>query len=110
MELKGTYQGNQTPAERLRNKLNPFFTLVQMIADGDHSQSEFIVHQAKDCMALQQEVRDHIDDSEVLEARFYGFLSRREREREREEEEFGDGIDWDEEDFMRGRDLMEEEE
>lgn len=68
-KLKRKYRAGQSPSKRLRNKLSPFFTLVDMVMERRivvHGSDDALLDIAKQCQALKQEIRDHIDDASVL--------------------------------------------
>lgn len=87
MDLKQKYVGDQSPAERLRNKLTPFFTLAQVIAKdpsvlADGPYKECIIEMAQQSMQLGSDVRDHIDDAGTIEDEYFRLRQLEDRRRE----------------------------
>lgn len=60
MNLKYAYTGEETPEERLRNKLQPLFFLVEKIDSDGHCDDMPEVIQA--CKTNLDEIRNHLSD------------------------------------------------
>ncbi len=116
MKLKKEYEGDQTPAERLRNKLSPFFALVQMVKDdpsilADGPFKELALQSANDAASLSQDVRDHIDDAAEIERRYIEMKEHEARRYEKMQREHGrvtDGEEFDEAE-ERAMEVMDED-
>lgn len=92
MKLKQKYIGEQGPAERLRNKLTPFFTLAQVIAKdpsvlADSPYKERIIEMAQQSMQLGSDVREHIDDASIIEDEYFRLRQLEDRRREQKRRE-----------------------
>ena len=62
MALKGKYEGEETPLERLRNKLQPLFFIVEMLYKGeDVGKMPEVIEGANDNL---DDIRKHLDDIE----------------------------------------------
>lgn len=60
MQLKYDYQGDETPVERLRNKLQPLFFIVERLKSGeDLKDFPEVVEAANDNL---EDIRDHLSD------------------------------------------------
>lgn len=110
MKLKQQYVGEQGPAERLRNKLTPFFTLTQIIvkdpnvlADGPYKDD--LAKLAQQCIDLSKEVRDHIDDAGAIEDEYFRLRQLEDIRREQKRREHLDATGEELDDF----ELMEEQ-
>ena len=60
MKLNYTYVGDETPEERLRNKLQPLFFLVEKIDTDGHCDDMPELIEA--CKGNLDEIRDHLSD------------------------------------------------
>lgn len=60
MKLKYDYKGEETPEERLRNKLQPLFYLVEKIDTEGHCNDMPSLVEA--CKNNLDEIRDHLAD------------------------------------------------
>lgn len=109
MKLKQKYVGDQGPAERLRNKLSPFFTLAQVIVkepdvlvDGPFKQQ--VLEMAQQCGQFFTEVREHIDDAGTIEDEYVRMRQLEEKRNERKRREHLDATGEELDDF----ELMED--
>jgi hypothetical protein len=60
MEFKYNYVGEETPVERLRNKLQPLFYLVELAGAGeDLKEFPDLIEAANDNL---EDIRDHLSD------------------------------------------------
>lgn len=61
MEFKYNYVGEETPVERLRNKLQPLFFIVERLHKGE-SLDDFpeVIEAANDNL---EDIRDHLSDA-----------------------------------------------
>lgn len=64
-KLKYNYQEGETTAERLRNKLSPFFTLVAF-AEVDEGASQALKDMAKECEAILEDLQVLVEDVEII--------------------------------------------
>ena len=110
MKLKQKYVGDQGPAERLRNKLTPFFTLAQVVvkdpsvlADGPYRQQ--VLEMAQQCPQSFKEVREHIDDAGSIEDEYVRMRILEDKRREHKRQEHLDATGEELDDF----ELMEDE-
>jgi hypothetical protein len=75
--INGTYLGTQTPIERLRNKLTPFITMVELLDNKEAVLSPFIEHTRNDaykneiferllktCIEYKEDIKTHLSDCE----------------------------------------------
>jgi len=118
MELKGTYREDESPLERLRNKLTPFFTAVSIVAEGDVlSDSKFknvLHHSATTAHEYQNDIMTYLADIETLLGRLEILSEKEYRRRLRFMKEHGldpeeDEVDWAEQDFIEGMDDEDDE-
>ena len=58
MDLKYTYLTGETPEERLRNKLQPLLSLVDMVKEGTPISSTLLTS----CITCKEIIRDLLDD------------------------------------------------
>ena len=66
MSLKYHYVGEETPVERLRNKLQPLFFIVELLKSGGNLDDyPNAVDSAADNL---EDIRDHLSDVEVFYA------------------------------------------
>lgn len=70
-KLKQNYEEDQTPVERLRNKLSPFMNLIKLlelpgvqISANKESLFKLIEKELENCKRLTPEILDHLDDIE----------------------------------------------
>lgn len=68
MELKYKYEGEETPNERLRNKLQPIFLLVESLKKVGRTDIPKLV---EICNSNLDEIRDHLDDMEPFYKNMY---------------------------------------
>jgi len=70
-KLKGTYENGETPQERLRNLLTPFFTLASIVESENFTASNLESNQqlyalvkasAKTCFENKDRIRDYLTD------------------------------------------------
>jgi len=93
MELKGTYRENESPLERLRNKLTPFFTAVSIVAMEDTlKESPFkdnVQRSATTAHGYQKDIMTYLADIEILLGRLEAleYLDEMNDEEEEDEEE-----------------------
>lgn len=77
--VSGCYVGTQTPIERLRNKLSPFITIVELLDGKDVVLSPFIEHTRteerknemferllKTCAEYKNDIKIYLSDCEVF--------------------------------------------
>lgn len=70
MELKGQYRDGESPLERLRNKLTPFFTATSIVAMEDALKEspfkDMVQNSANTAHGYQEDIKTHLDDIETL--------------------------------------------
>lgn len=119
MELKGEYRENESPLERLRNKLTPFFTAVSIVAMEDVLKEspvkDMVQNSANTAHGYQGDIKTYLADIETLLGRLEELSEKEYRRRLRFMKEHGldpdeDDVDWAEEEFLEGMDEDEEEE
>ena len=75
MSVSGCYVGTQTPIERLRNKLTPFLTLIDLLERNENMVLPFLDDDAKNdlfescldtCIKYKQDIKTHLSDCEVF--------------------------------------------
>jgi len=77
--VSGCYVGTQTPIERLRNKLSPFITIIELLDGNDNVVSPFIEHTrieekknelfeslVKTCASYKEDIKTHLSDCEIF--------------------------------------------
>lgn len=69
MSLKHKYKGWENPEERLRNKIQPLFTLWHYASQSSDPE---LVEVAETCQPVLQDIKDLLDDIPV----YYGVIGR----------------------------------
>ena len=73
--VSGCYVGTQTPIERLRNKLTPFLTLIDLLERNENMVLPFLNDDAKNdlfescldtCIKYKQDIKTHLSDCEFF--------------------------------------------
>lgn len=73
--VSGCYVGTQTPIERLRNKLTPFLTLIDLLERNENIVLPFIDDDFKNemfeqcldtCIKYKKDIKTHLSDCEVF--------------------------------------------
>ncbi len=115
MKTKQTYREGESPSERLRNKLSPLFFIVDVLANDpsilvDGPTKDLLLSAAKKCQDSQQDIRDHIDDAEMVDQEYLRLRELDDLRRERRRQEHADATDGEEldeweADYLEGREL-----
>jgi len=72
-DVSGSYIGTQTPIERLRNKLTPFLTIVDLLERDENIVLPFVDNDFKNeifekcldtCIGFKEDIKIHLSDCE----------------------------------------------